>query len=332
MRPCGKPALIMPPGQCPAVEKLAEDGGTLFAPAEFAIAPSDPGSIVRITDSEERAGGGAMETPRLHMYSDVVARDAGGGGGLASVGALFLVEPGAYDLEVAPLGADEKVAVDAYGVVPPSFGDAPAARERTLLFGPAGLACAIGTQLGAADLGFNAAERSVLAEAEFPRRWDLPARLVVEVEAPNGTSAFRRRVDARAPAPPRADFTFLDVPMLVAPASSASMLDLTARAEELRWQRVPGACCYIVSFGEASGAVLWEIIVPAGTKPEETLVAPPLPESCELMARVAYEWKVTAVAMGNAAGGVSGAAFDLLALAFAEERRATCAARIVRWE
>ncbi len=335
MRPCGKPALIVPPGQCPAVEQMAEDGGTLFALAEFAVTPSVGASIVRVTGSDEDAVAGVirtLRTPRLSMCSDVIGRDAAGGGVLDSVGARFLAAPGAYDLEVTPLAIGEKLAVDAYGVAPASFGDAPEARERTMLFGPAGVACGIGIQLGAGDLSFVAATRSVLAEAEFPRRWDLPAMLIAEIEASNGMSAYRRWVDARAPAPARADFAFLDVPALIAPASSSSVLDATPRSAELRWQRVPGACCYIVAFADARGSELWEIIVPASANDPQTLVAPPLPYTCELMSRVPYEWTVTAIAASDADSGFSSAALDLLSLAFAEERRATCAARVLRWE
>jgi len=332
MRPCGKPALITPPGACQAVKKLAEDGGTLFAPVEFHLAPSNPGSVVRVTGSKERAGGGRIETSRSNLYSDAFAGVAGAGGALDAAGALFLLEPGAHDLEVAPLGAGEKVAVEARGAAPPSFGAAPAARQRALLFGPAGAAGALATELGAAELGFDAAEGAVAAEAEFPRLWDLPAMLVVELEAPIGESAYRCKVDARAAAPAPERFDFLDVPALIAPASSASMLDLTERGEALRWRRVREASFYIVSFSDSSGAVLWEIFVPAGRAAAQTVVVPPLPESCELAPRVAYRWKVTAVAAAGTKTAVSGAVFDLLALGLAEERRATCAPRIVRWE
>ena len=110
------------------------------------------------------------------------------------------------------------------------------------------------------------------------------------------------------------------------------MLDLTERGEALRWRRVREASFYIVSFSDSSGAVLWEIFVPAGRAAAQTVVVPPLPESCELAPRVAYRWKVTAVAAAGTKTAVSGAVFDLLALGLAEERRATCAPRIVRWE
>ncbi len=330
VHPDGVRALITPSGGLSATETLAVEGGTLFANTEFDIRPSPAGSRVQVTGAVEAAGNAVLATPRVGMRSDVFGRVTAGGTTLNGAGARFLAEPGIHDLAVTSLGSNEKLVVGAVGQVPAEFGATPSTVERALLMGPSGLPGTIALELGRAVPGFNAAARNVSAQFELPRRWDLPVWLVAEVEAGGAASSYRRWVDATAPAPAQATFTFLAPPVLVAPAGSTSVIDVTARTTALRWQRVPEAQCYVLSLGDMHGSLLWQIQVPASTDAQQSVVLPPLPFTCGLLAHVPYLWSVAAIVTRSGTAAVSGAAYDVLGVDLGEERRASCAPRVLR--